>query len=97
MELRAKLSSVDGKAPGSRDGPNRIGLKFSPMFLADDDASWLFEHLGQYLSVSIEVKPPPLTPMETAIASAQTPPPNGEVHVPDAGRRRNRTRSSEQA
>jgi hypothetical protein len=94
MQLRAKLSSVDGKAPTSQDGANKIGLKFSPLYLGERDASWLFDHLGEWLTLDIGPPlPPPPTPMEEAIEVAR----NGHVEQPvdvSTGRRRRGTRAN---
>lgn len=89
MQIRAKLAAVSGKSGTSPDAPNKIRLQLDPMYLANDDASWLFDHLGEYLYVDIEHGGIPPTPMEEAI--------NNAPEVPAAGRRRNGTRSSEQA
>lgn len=67
MQLRARLSAVSGKAASSADAPNKVSFKLDPLYLNEDDAGWLFDHLGQYLSVSLDKAAPARTPLEEAI------------------------------
>lgn len=67
MELRARLSAVSGKAASSADAPNKVSFKLDPLYLNEEDAGWLFDHLGQYLTVQLDRAPASRTPMEEAI------------------------------
>jgi hypothetical protein len=71
MQLRARLSAVSGKAASSADAPNKISLKFDPLFLGDADASWLFDHLGQFVDIELAPSMVPRTPLEDAIDGAR--------------------------
>ena len=87
MQFRARLAQVNGTSPRSEDSPNVIAVKLEPMELLEAD--WLFSKLGCYLLVELEEAPLPKLPMEDAIDQAYA--------MPSNIRRRNGTRSSEQA
>lgn len=70
MELRARLSAVSGKAASSADAPNKVSFKLDPLYLNEDDAGWLFDHLGQYLNIQLDRAQPARSPLEEAIDRA---------------------------
>jgi hypothetical protein len=92
MQFRARLAQVNGTSPRSEDSPNVIAVKLEPTELLEAD--WLFGKLGCYLVVELFEAPPQRTPIEEAIAAAVD---DDDLVVPSNGRRRNGTRSSEQA
>lgn len=71
IELQARLSTITGKAASSADAPNKINLKFDPLYLSDDDASWLFEHLGQFLSLRLDHTAPTVAPLDEALEQSR--------------------------
>jgi hypothetical protein len=94
MQFRARLAGVSGTSPRSPDSPNVISVKIEPEQLPQAD--WLFSKLGCYLTVEISEAALPPTPLEEAIDAALADDDTGFA-MPSNVRRRNGTRSSEQA
>jgi hypothetical protein len=68
MQFRARLVQVTATAPTSVDKPRKVAVKLEPLDLPEAD--WLYDHIGDWLTVQLATGSLPRSPIEEAIEEA---------------------------